>query len=318
MSPPANVEQVLVNGQMVTCLNDTGCQVEAVVKASLVRPGDFLDKIEYLQMADLESPPKAFRKAKIDVESRYVRNRIEAVVMEAPAYDLILGCRHVYLGTPPYPSVSAPVITRAQAKDQEGCPAEINPTPGEMRSAQRQDPSPRKCFKIQERRGQSTERGTFFIKEGLLYRRGNDPDASNQLVVPGRFRDQVISTGHASSLSAHLGQDATLSRIEVHYYWPGMQMAVKRYVSSCPQCQKTSPRHRVLPVPLGKTPLIDTPFKRVSVDLLGPLPRTKRRNAYILCVICQASRWPEAAPLPSIDAKHVADALFTIFTSFQR
>jgi len=70
----------------------------------------------------------------------------------------------------------------------------------------------------------------------------------------------------------------------------------------------------VPPVPLGKTPLIDTPFRRVSVDILGPLTRTKKRNAYILCVVCQSSRWPEAAALPSIDTKHVAEALFTIFT----
>ncbi|KAK0042572.1 Retrovirus-related Pol polyprotein from transposon 17.6 [Biomphalaria pfeifferi] len=40
-----------------------------------------------------------------------------------------------------------------------------------------------------------------------------------------------------------------------------------------------SPRCHVPPVPLGKTP-----FKRVSVDIVGPLPRTKKRNAYILCV----------------------------------
>ncbi|KAK0067890.1 Retrovirus-related Pol polyprotein from transposon 297 [Biomphalaria pfeifferi] len=34
-----------------------------------------------------------------------------------------------------------------------------------------------------------------------------------------------------------------------------------------------SPKHRVPPVPLGKTPLIETPFKNASVDILGSLPR---------------------------------------------
>ncbi|KAK7011616.1 hypothetical protein BgiMline_003291 [Biomphalaria glabrata] len=311
---PPSVEKALVNGRAGTCLNDTGCLVEAVVRESLVSPSDYIEETTQIQTVDLESPPKTLPMALINVESKYVRGRIKAIVMKSPAYDLILGCRYVFLGTPPYPSVSAPVLTRSQVQVEESDSLKVNTIPTEIREAQKQDPSLQKYLRFAQEGEPALGKVQFFFKTGLLYRRGKEPDACNQLVVPKPYREQVMQTGHASSLSAHQGQSSTLNRIRFHYFWPGMTENIKRYVASCPQCQKLSPKNRIPPVPLGKTPLIETPFKRVSVDILGPLPRTKKRNAYILCVICQASRWPEAAPLSSIDSKHVAEALFNMFT----
>nr|KAI8764985.1 hypothetical protein BgiMline_002655 [Biomphalaria glabrata] len=279
---PPSVEKALVNGRAVTCLNDTGCLVEAVVRESLVSPSDYIEETTQIQTVDLESPPKTLPMALINVESKYVRGRIKAIVMKSPAYDLILGCRYVFLGTPPYPSVSAPVLTRSQVQVEESDSLKVNTIPTEIREAQKQDPSLQKYLRFAQEGEPALGKVQFFFKTGLLYRRGKEPDACNQLVVPKPYREQVMQTGHASSLSAHQGQSSTLNRIRFHYFWPGMTENIKRYVASCPQCQKLSPKNRIPPVPLGKTPLIETPFKRVSVDILGPLPRTKKRNAYIL------------------------------------
>ena len=38
--------------------------------------------------------------------------------------------------------------------------------------------------------------------------------------------------------------------------------------SSRVMCQKTTPKGKVFPVPLGSMPLISTPFQRVSVDMV--------------------------------------------------
>nr|KAI8738399.1 hypothetical protein BgiMline_025302 [Biomphalaria glabrata] len=226
LTHPAHIEQALVNGKWVSCLNDTGCQAEAVVRESLVHPNDLLNETEYIQMADLDTPPQAFRKAHIQVQSRYVSGQVKAIVMKNPAYDLILGCRYVYLGTPPYPSVSASVTTRSLA--QEADSSEPNTTPMDVKLAQRKDPSLRRCFKILEEGETSEGKGTFFLKTGLLYRKGAKPYAGSRLVVPKELREQVMQTGHASTLSAHQGQATTLNRIRVHYYWPGMAGSIKR------------------------------------------------------------------------------------------
>ena len=62
-------------------------------------------------------------------------------------------------------------------------------------------------------------------------------------------------------------------------------------------------------------PLIETPFERVAVDLVGPIqPITDRKNRYILTLVDYATRYPEAIPLPGIEAERVAEALFNMFT----
>ena len=68
-------------------------------------------------------------------------------------------------------------------------------------------------------------------------------------------------------------------------------------------------------MPLGKLPLIDTPFKRLAVDIVGPIePRSERRNRYILTMIDYATRYPEAVALPSIETERVAEALVEMFS----
>lgn len=61
-------------------------------------------------------------------------------------------------------------------------------------------------------------------------------------------------------------------------------------------------------------PLINEPFKRVAVDLVGPIqPATDRGNRYILTLEDFASRYPEAVVLKGIEAERVAEALVEIF-----
>ena len=72
---------------------------------------------------------------------------------------------------------------------------------------------------------------------------------------------------------------------------------------------------RVTKVPLGKLPLIDTPFKRVAVDIVGPIePRSERKSRYILTMIDYATRYPEAVALPGIETERVAEALVEMFS----
>jgi len=62
-------------------------------------------------------------------------------------------------------------------------------------------------------------------------------------------------------------------------------------------------------------PLIERPFQRVAVDLIGPIaPMTERNNRYILTMVDYATRYPEAVALSKIDAETVAEALVTMFS----
>jgi transposase InsO family protein len=90
---------------------------------------------------------------------------------------------------------------------------------------------------------------------------------------------------------------------------------VTRFCRSCDICQRTIAKGKIPKAPLGKMPLIDTPFQRVAVDLIGPIaPVTDRGHRYVLTLVDYATRYPEATALKTIDAETVAEALVTMFT----
>ena len=65
---------------------------------------------------------------------------------------------------------------------------------------------------------------------------------------------------------------------------------MSRVCKSCDNCQRTIQKARVTKVPLEKSPLIGTPFKRTSVDIVGPIePRSDKKSRYILTMIDYAT-----------------------------
>ena len=160
----------------------------------------------------------------------------------------------------------------------------------------------------------------FYFKNGILFREYRSPAIDhgktfNQLVVPKPYRSQVLRLAHDSALAGHLKTRKTTDRILTQFFWPGLQADVRRYCASCDACQRTTPKGKIGKVPLVNPPLIDTCFKRVAVDLIGPLqPITDRGNRYILTIVDLATRYPEAVALPRIDAECVAEAMVEVFS----
>ena len=158
-------------------------------------------------------------------------------------------------------------------------------------------------------------RDGFLVDGGLLRHTSRDEwgDVRDQLVVPTRFRGELIRLAHGSHLGAHLGNKKTAQKILRRFFWPGLHRDVSEYCRACEECQRGK-RGRMPRAPLHPLPAIEQPFKRVAVDIVGPLQRTKHGNKYILTMMDFCTRYPEAVPLRRIDASTVADALCEIFT----
>ena len=94
-----------------------------------------------------------------------------------------------------------------------------------------------------------------------------------QVMVPVPLRNQIMELAHGSIMGGHLGIKKTVDKVQSAFYWPGIQGDATRYCKSCDVCQKTVNKGSVPKVPLEKmpAPLIDKPFKRVAIDLVGPI-----------------------------------------------
>ena len=156
---------------------------------------------------------------------------------------------------------------------------------------------------------------TAFVTPDGQYEFTKTGRSFNQLVVPKELRRQVMSVNHESAFSGHLGAKKTEVRILPNFFWPGLRQDVIRFCRSCDVCQRTVKRGSVRKVPLGSMPLIDTPFKRVAVDIVGPIaPPSEAGHRYILTLVDYATRYPEAVPLKKITTEAVAEALLDIYS----
>ena len=140
---------------------------------------------------------------------------------------------------------------------------------------QKKDSALKKCF---DRVGKPIIRenyvGELFMKNDLLYWRHQETKtgrSSHQSVVPKWLQQQVMSVNHESAFSLHLGATKTEHRILPKFFWAGLLQEFIRFCHYCDVCQKTIKKCIVKKEPLGSMPLIDTPFKRVAVDIVEPI-----------------------------------------------
>ena len=122
----------------------------------------------------------------------------------------------------------------------------------------------------------------------------------------------VLELGHEIPLAGHLGVDKTRQRILRRFYWPTVFRDVAEFCECCEKCQRTTKR-KIPPAPLIPLPIISEPFKKIAMDIVGPLPRSRAGNIYILVICDYATRYLEAIPLRSIDAAHIAEELIKVF-----
>ncbi|KAL2099488.1 hypothetical protein ACEWY4_003882 [Coilia grayii] len=183
--------------------------------------------------------------------------------------------------------------------------------PDNFGQMQREDNSLKGAFRqVTEQPSLSGEH--YVVREGLLYHQPAEGRAE-QLVVPSQLREKVLKMGHDIPWSGHLSNVKTYERIAARFYWPGLYKDVQHFCKTCSKCQLTSIR-KTSPYPLQPLPVIETPFSRIAMDLVGPLERSQTGHRYILVICDYATRYPEAFPFRKIAARPIAQALLQLFS----
>jgi len=120
---------------------------------------------------------------------------------------------------------------------------------------------------------------------------------------------KLIEAAHAIG---HEGIYKTYHRLKPNYYWKGMNREIQTYIRCCPKCQmykrqKQNENVENLPTKPGY------PFSRVGLDLVGPLPKTRAGNKYIIVLVDYLTKWVEAEPLKEIGSNDVIRFLKKVF-----
>ena len=260
------------------------------------------------------------------------KGHVEAQCLSDLIYDLIIGnvrdARDAQNPDPRWQEACA-VTTRSQAKKKDERTTLKVPSTREspnvdrekLKQMQREDESLRKYWDRDGVLVKGQVNISFEEKSGILYHLYKHPYVNGgkllkQIVmVPEKLRRPIMEVAHGWIMGGYMGIKKTTDKIQSAFYWPGIQGDEARFCKACDVCQKTVSKGSVLKVPLENMPLIDKPFKRVAIDLVGPIsPPNEGGDRYVLTLVDFLTRYPEAVPLKNIDTQIVAKALVDIFS----
>ena len=271
----------------VSVLRDTGCS-GGIIRRSMCSEDSFTGETRTCVMitGDTFTAPVV----NIMVDTPYFTGRFNALSVEKPVYDIVVGnipgardandpdvnwrpdvdtsdgihdvrTEEITAST----DVSCVVTTRANKveKRMESLHVvksrEIEIDSKELQRLQENDPSLNKIITcIDEGKGQRSRpkwKERFYLDKSIMYREHETSAkkgsvSTTQLVQPTNLREGVMEVAHDSILGGHLGVKKTLYRVTSNFHWPGVAGDVQRYVQSCDICQRTIPKGRNVKVPL--------------------------------------------------------------------
>ena len=105
---------------------------------------------------------------------------------------------------------------------------ETSDTPKRM--LQGQSPTSKRLFQLWDQ---------LRVKDGLLWRMYESVDGTTftlQLVVPGKYCQQIVQELHSGALGSHQGADKTHAKLKERFYWPGYWREVRLHCVACTSC----------------------------------------------------------------------------------
>lgn len=154
----------------------------------------------------------------------------------------------------------------------------------------------------------------YQIKNGSLFRLSKNKciltsEFAWKEVVPAELRQKVIEENHNEPTAGHLGIFKTYKRVALRYYWLGMYRDVAKYVGSCSTCLQYKPQNHATLGEMGRPKQCSRPFQMISIDLMGPLPVTRKQNCFILVITCCFSKFCHIFPIKKATSEIIVKIL---------
>ena len=157
------------------------------------------------------------------------------------------------------------------------------------------------------------------IIDGIIHRKCENSHKPGeiiyQILLPPSLRRRSFELLHESVTAGHLAHKKTFAKVRQRFYWYRYEEDVEHWCKVCDTCASRKQPYRKAKAPM-KQYNVGYPLERVSLDLMGPLPRTNVNNSrYVLLVSCYFTKWLDAIPLATTDAKTIATKLIERFIS---
>ena len=109
--------------------------------------------------------------------------------------------------------------------------------------------------------------------------KSKQPTVAWPAVVP-----TILSLFHGDkSILRHAGKHKTYGAMRNRFVWKGVTLAVRQWVSACHKCLLRK-RQVPLQTKYNSQPEAEAPMKRICIDIVGPLVKTRNGNTHIFTI----------------------------------
>ena len=281
-----------VNGKEIRVLRDTGC-TGVVVRRSLVSDGQMLNKQSGVTL--INNYNQRCPMARINIDCPFFRGSTDALCIEDPAHDLVIG----NIEGSKFPDIthfSSGVVKNKQSRKDRRKNRKVKVADKFIRQHRQElcmmQASDSKLEDIRRRvesgsvtmsRGFSSGETKFIRRNGLIYRHfKKNANVSLQLVVPSSLTHSVMNLAHESrKMVNHRGRKETISKVLDEFYWPGVCREVTQFCRSCAICQRTTHNIKVAMTQCCSVPQRNISSKEAVVSRTRRTDsQTERRRSY--------------------------------------
>ncbi|CAK1587953.1 unnamed protein product [Parnassius mnemosyne] len=151
----------------------------------------------------------------------------------------------------------------------------------------------------------------YSISDGRLYRKTL---AGEHIVIPKLAKYSILQKYHDHI--GHPGFDRVEKLIKSAYWFPKMTKFIRKYIKSCLQCAYGKSGYGRREGELHPIEKLDIPMHTLHVDHLGPFPKSRQGNNYILIIIDSFTKFVFARLVKSVRSTETVKELTDLILVF--
>ena len=126
----------------------------------------------------------------------------------------------------------------------------------------------------------------------------------DEILIQSMIRAAHIAVGHAAA-------ERTLAYLSTRIFFARMRKKVGEYCEACEVCQERGKGSATNNNPYQTLafPEVTRPHERISIDLMGPIKKSRKGNQYIIFAVDNFSKWVYGKAIPNKEAVTIAQFL---------